>query len=133
MRRPVKNRFPLAVVVALAVSAIAPVAVQARGNDRPAPPVSSEFAVESQRLADGLVNAVTTAGFNDLVDYSNRIGGVAQPIAALPNIDVAVIELDSEGEIVGAANVLFDRDKPNGHQVQIDPQSLQASGVTFTQ
>ena len=133
MRRPVKNRFSLAVVAALAVSATLPVAVQARGNDRPAPPVSREFAVESQRLADGLVNAVTTAGFNDLVDYSNRINGVAQRIAALPNIDVAVIELDSDGEIVGAANVLFDRDKPNGHQVQIDEGSLQASGVTFTQ
>jgi hypothetical protein len=132
MSRTVTNRFSLA-VVALAVSAIAPVAVQAQGNDRPAPPASSRFAVESQRLADGLVDAVNTAGFDNLVDYSNRVEGVAQPIAAFPNIDVAVIELDRVGQVVGVANVLFDRDKLDGHQVQIDPRTLQASGVTFTQ
>jgi hypothetical protein len=91
------------------------------------------FATESRRLADGLVDAVTSAGWDDLVDYSVRVGGVAQPIRALPNVDVAVIELDSTGHVVGAANVLLDRDKPDGYRVSLDPRTLAPRGVEFTQ
>jgi hypothetical protein len=94
---------------------------------------NGRFATESSRLAAGLVEAVTDAGWETLVDHETRIGGVAQPIGALPNVDVAVIELDKDGHVVGAANVLLDRDKPDGFVVPIDSKTLAPRGVEFSQ
>jgi hypothetical protein len=94
---------------------------------------NGRFVQESQRLADGVLASLRDAGWGDLVDYSRRVDGIAQPIAALPNVDVAVIELDKTGHVVGAAYVLYDRDKPQGLRVAVDPLTLQAQGVRFSQ
>jgi len=92
---------------------------------------SASFDRESARLSTALATGVTHAGFDDLVDFSNIIDGVAQPAAYLPNVDVALIELNAKGAVVGAANVLYDRDHPNGYIVQIPRSSLLPTGVTF--
>ncbi len=98
-----------------------------------APDPSLRVAAESQRLADGLAAALRSAGWGDLVDFSRRVDGVAQPIAALPNVEVALLELDAEGRVAGAAHVLFDRDKPESLSVAMDPETLAPRGVRFTQ
>jgi len=88
---------------------------------------------ESARLSEGLAAALRRAGFDQLVDFTVIKDGVAQPVRALPNVDVAVIELSRTGHVVGAANVLYDRDSPHGYQVQLDPKTLQPQGVRFSQ
>ena len=40
----------------------------------------------------------------------------------MPNVDVAVIELDAAGNPVAAANVLFSRDYPDGKVVTLDDE-----------
>lgn len=132
-------------VVALtaAMTMIVPGIALAQPPQRGAPPTAvptpgpgennGRFATESQRLADGLTSVLVEAGWDDIVDHNVRVDDVAQPIRALPNVDVAVIELDRQGQVVGAANVLLDRDKAEGHQVRIDPRTLEATGVEFSQ
>jgi len=84
-------------------------------------------------LSQGLALAVREAGFDHLVDFENRSGGLAQPAQALPNLDVAIIELDRSGRITRVANVLYDRDSPDGFQVSVDPDTLQTRAVQFAQ
>lgn len=133
------TRVGIVAVLLLALTAPGVAAAQPTPGAPQAPAVAEavsnqgRFATESRRLADGLVEAVTNAGWDDLVDYSTRIDGVAQPIEALPNVDVAVIELNENGHVVGAANVLLDRDKPDGYRVALDPRTLAPRGVEFTQ
>jgi Beta-lactamase enzyme family len=87
---------------------------------------------ESARLSQGLAAAVTTAGFDRLVDYDQPAGnGKAKPASFLPNADVAVIELTASGQIAGVANVLYDRDSPQGYRVDVDVTSLSARNVQF--
>ncbi|MGL5909429.1 MAG: hypothetical protein ACRCZP_05470, partial [Phycicoccus sp.] len=86
-----------------------------------------------ERLARGLAQAVQDAGFDRLVDFETRVDGVAQPARALPNVDTAVIELDRSGRVTGAANVLYDRDSPQGYRVAVDRRSLGARGVQLSQ
>lgn len=130
-----ERRWSRGIVAALLLALLAPgtAAAQSPSTAERAAGSQGRFATESQRLADGLADALSTAGWGDLVDYHDRVDGVAQPIRALPNVDVAVIELDRTGHVVGAANVLLDRDKPSGHEVRIDPRTLQPLGVQFTQ
>jgi hypothetical protein len=73
------------------------------------------------------------AGFADLVDFDNVVDGVAQPQRNLPNVDVAVIELSESGEVLGAANVLYDRDKPDGFVVPVERADLAPQGVAFSE
>lgn len=88
---------------------------------------------ESARLSSGLAKAVSSAGLDTLVDYDNPGGnGKAKPAAYLPNVDLAVIELSATGKVVGVANVLYDRDSPNGYQVQVDPATLATKNVEFS-
>jgi hypothetical protein len=98
-----------------------------------APAGGVRTARESARLAEGLAAAVRDAGFDQLVDFQTVVDGVAQPAAALPNVDVAVIELDRRGHVVGAANVLYDRDSPEGYVVALDRRTLQPLDVRFSQ
>jgi hypothetical protein len=95
---------------------------------------SDPLAEESQRLAAGLLTAVaTTAQFSTLVDFSNNNGkGAAKPAEFLPNVDTAVIELGGSGQVVGVANVLYDRDSPQGYEVAIDPTTMSTTGVEFS-
>jgi hypothetical protein len=91
------------------------------------------FGAESKRLADGLAKAVAGARLDTLVDYDNPGGnGKAKPAAFLPNVDVALIELTADGKVAGAANVLYDRDAPEGYRVAIDSKSLATTGVEFS-
>lgn len=133
-----------ATVLALGMSVVAPSALaaapaasgslsRAGTHDRGHDDGEGRTARESARLSAGLAAAVRGAGFDHLVDFSVRQGGVAQPTRALPNVDVAVIELSRTGHVVGAANVLYDRDSPLGYQVRIDPKTLQPQGVRFSQ
>ena len=66
-------------------------------------------------------------GFDQVLDWRHR----GARIAHMPNVDVAVIELDDEGRPVAAANVLLSRDFPKGHAVAIDQESLGTRGVRF--
>jgi hypothetical protein len=50
----------------------------------------------------------------------------------MPNVDVAVLELDAEGRVVAAANVLVSRDYPRGRAVRIDAETLGTKAVRFT-
>ena len=90
------------------------------------------FEAESARLSEGLALAVRQSGLDDLVDFDNRVDGAAQPAEFLPNVDVAVIELSRRGRVLGAANVLYDRDSPEGYQVEVDRRRLRATGVEFS-
>lgn len=91
------------------------------------------FGAESTRLSRGLAAAVRTAGFDDLVDFSASVAGVAPAAYALPNVDLAVLELGSRGRVRGAANVLYDRDSPYGYRVKINDRTLAAQNVEFSQ
>lgn len=96
-----------------------------------ASPGGGIYRSESARLAERARTTVVGAGFDALVDFSAAVDGVAQPIAHLPNVDLALIELDGRGRIVGAANVLYDRDHPTGYVVEVPRATLQATGVRF--
>ncbi|MGL5811380.1 MAG: serine hydrolase [Nocardioides sp.] len=91
------------------------------------------YAGESARLSRGLAKALRTSGLDGLVDFDNRVGGAAQPARFLPNVDLAVIELNRRGRVIGAANVLYDRDDPRGYRVRVDRRGLAAGGVEFAQ
>jgi Beta-lactamase enzyme family len=94
---------------------------------------SRSYAKESARLSKGMAKALRTSGLDGLVDFDNRVDGVAQPAEFLPNVDLAVIELNRRGGVVGAANVLYDRDDPRGYRVAVDRRGLRARGVEFAQ
>lgn len=120
------NTRPRLIISALAAAAVVTTTL--------APTVSTAApGTESDRLAAGLAAAVTSAQLDTLVDFSSNNGaGYAKPSAYLPNVDLAVIELSASGKILGAANVLYDRDSPNGYRVQIDPGTLGTRGVEFS-
>ena len=125
MKRTILATVTMAVVALAIVPAGAAAAKPSVGS-------SGGFPSESARLSAGLSAAASTAGLDHLVDFDNRINGIAQSAAHLPNVDVAVIELDRNGHVVGAANVLYDRDSPQGFRVPIDRQTLSAQGVQFS-
>lgn len=129
-----------AAVVALGTAGAVPAAIAAPTASWSASAVMASasrnngtMARESARLSEGLADAVRRAGFDRLVDFDDVEEGVAQPIRALPNVDVAVIELSRTGRVVGAANVLYDRDSPQGFQVPLNPKTMQPQGVEFSQ
>ncbi|MDX6669028.1 MAG: hypothetical protein QOK04_2408 [Solirubrobacteraceae bacterium] len=70
----------------------------------------------SQSLAARVLGAVRAAHFERVVDFET--GG--RRIAHVPNLDVAVIELDDGGGALAAADVLLSRDYPRGVSVPID-------------
>lgn len=82
----------------------------------------------SASLERDLLRAVREAGFDGVLDFKR--GG--ERIAHVPNVDVAVIELDAEGRPVAAANVLLSRDYPKGVVVPIDPATWGTTAVSYT-
>ncbi len=82
----------------------------------------------SASLEKGLLRAVREAGFDGVLDFKR--GG--ERIAHMPNVDVAVIELDAEGRPVAAANVLLSRDYPKGVGVPIDFTTWGTTAVRYT-
>lgn len=123
MRRPTVVRLAGAGAVAVALSLLATAEAAA----------DAAFTAESARLAEQVRSGLIAAGFDQLVDFNNVVDGVAQRQAALPNIDVAVIELDASGAVIGAANILYDRDNPGGYVVPIDRHDLAPKGVQFSE
>lgn len=130
---------PIALVAVTALLALptAPAsAAMSSPSDTSSPQGASDgdgFGAESTRLSKGLAAALRDAGFGDLVDFNDVVYGEAQPAYALPNVDVAVIELGSKGKVRGAANVVYDRDSPNGFRVRINERALSTRGVQFSQ
>ncbi|MGL5857742.1 MAG: serine hydrolase [Angustibacter sp.] len=81
-----------------------------------------------RRLERMVLSAVRSAGFTNVVD-----GDQSFPyprIAATPNVDVAVIQLDAAGRPQAAANVLLSRDYPRGTLAPIG-RDLRSDGVRF--
>lgn len=74
-------------------------------------------ATRSDELGGKVLSAVRTAAFEQVVDFA---ASPARRIAHVPNVDVAVIELDDSGRARAAANVLLSRDYPRGQLVPID-------------
>lgn len=70
--------------------------------------------------------------FEDVCPYAGFCTVPAGPVRNMPNVDVAVIELDAAGRAVDAANVLLSRDFPNGIVVPIDRTSAGAAGTYGT-
>ena len=82
-----------------------------------------------RELESQLLKAVRDARFAETIDFGpfeDACPGApfcpvpAQPVKHMPNIDVAVIELDAAGNAVRAANVLVSRDFPSGVVAPID-------------
>jgi hypothetical protein len=82
----------------------------------------------SRALEAELLRAVGEVGFDGVLDWRRK----GERIAHMPNVDVAVIELDAEGRPVAAANVLVSRDYPKGRGVPIDTRTLGTRAVRFT-
>lgn len=74
------------------------------------------YGERSERLARELRKAVDDQRFGEVVDLW---AGGAAPVPT-PNLDVAVIELDSRGRPTVAADVLLDRAHPHGVAVPVD-------------
>ncbi len=77
-------------------------------------------------LEKAVLAAVREARFDRVIDFGpanedkDIPKGSAKQIAHMPNVDVAVIQLDAEGRAVACANVLLSRDYPNGLVVPVD-------------
>lgn len=80
-------------------------------------------------MESALLQAVRNAKFNEVIDYGpyNEAcpGASFCPFPALrirttPNVDVAVLVLDNDGQVLDLANVLLSRDYPNGQVAPID-------------
>src|SRR5215212_3778140 len=95
-----------------------------------APVTAGGAAVDgSSELEAQLLQSVRDARFGEVVDfgpfedvcpYASFCVRPAQPVQHLPNVDVAIIELDRDGHATAAANVLLSRDYPNGVVAPVD-------------
>ena len=90
-------------------------------------------------LETAVLQAVRDAHFEGVIDFGAASEGhpvraqpnqPAQPVTHLPNVNVAVIELDAEGRMVDRAYVLLSRDYPDGLIVPLD-QNAGANSVRF--
>ncbi len=96
--------------------------------DAAPPSEDAGFRASSRSLESALLQAVRAADFGPVRD--GRRGGAR--VAHVPNVDVAVVELDAEGRPRAAANVLLSRDYPRGRVVPVDPRTLGTTVVRFT-
>lgn len=90
-------------------------------------------------LAGKLLDSVRASRFQDVIDYgpyndacpgAGFCPAIAPRIANPPNVDIAVIQLDEQGNVVDAANIILSRDYPQGLMVPLD-DNLNASGVRW--
>jgi len=91
-------------------------------------PIQDAGAGGNAELARALRSAVLSAGFGEVVDFGPQEGrcpaGAGCPSTAsrtthLPNLDLAVIELGSDGRVRRAADVVLSRDRPRGAVVRL--------------
>ena len=90
-------------------------------------------------LETALLTAVREQHFEQVIDFGagnedHPVSALqhrpAAPVAHMPNVDVAVIQLDAAGRAVAWADVLLSRDYPQGLVVPVD-LSAGAVGVRF--
>lgn len=90
-------------------------------------------------LEAAVLTAVRAQHFEQVIDFGagneeHPVSALqhrpAAPVAHLPNVDVAVIQLDATGRAVAWANVLLSRDYPQGLVVPVD-LSAGAASVRF--
>ena len=94
-------------------------------KDRPAverPPLSAELrkAVQNARFAEDLVDRLPPGVEGDEFSPEEFAAAAGVPNRRVPNVDVAVIELDPSGRPSTAANVLLSKDYPEGVVVPVD-------------
>ncbi len=113
MRRRWRGVFVIAVV--MAASAVGP--------------VSGAQAKSQMQLTAQMILAMRAAQFDQTIDFgpfedvcpgASFCPVPARPVKHLPNVDLAIIELDAQGHAISAANVLLSRDYPGGFPVPID-------------
>ena len=85
---------------------------------------NSHRALAASPLEAAVLRAVRDARFDRVLDFGPANEDATEPglpktIAHVPNIDVAVIQLDAQGKVVSCANVLLSRDYPEGLIVPI--------------
>lgn len=92
-------------------------------------PIPDTFDQVSAYLATLCQDALLSSGFSNLVYYPLRNPPLclAEPSPFLPQIDLAVILLSPSNEILGAADVLWDRDVPDTYAVCLDRATLTAN------
>jgi hypothetical protein len=86
-------------------------------------------APKPSKLEQGLLDAVRSAAFGEVVDFGAGAAPAPQT-RFMPNVDVAVIELNGAGRAVRAANVVLSRTDPEGRLVPID-KDLGTSAVAY--
>ncbi|MBN9689811.1 MAG: serine hydrolase [Verrucomicrobia bacterium] len=87
--------------------------------------VNSPRAQAASPLEVALLRAVREARFDQVLDFGPSNEDAVQPvlpktISHVPNVDIAVIQLDAQGKVVSYANVLLSRDYPEGVIVPVD-------------
>lgn len=94
-----------------------------------------QWALAASPLEAAVLRAVREARFDRVLDFGAANEDAKKPslpkiIAHVPNVDIAVIQLNPQGQILACANVLLSRDYPEG---LIVPVSLNhgASSVRF--
>ncbi len=86
---------------------------------------NSQRALADSPLEAAVLRAVREARFDGVLDFgpANEDASrsvLPKSIAHVPNVDVAVIQLDRQGKVVSCANVLLSRDYPQGLIVPVD-------------
>lgn len=82
--------------------------------------------IAASPLEKAVLTAVRAAQFDRVLDFSpanedkSIPKGAARRGAHPPNVDVAVIQLDTDGRLLACANVLLARDYPDGLVVPVD-------------
>lgn len=87
--------------------------------------VNSPRAQAASPLEVALLRAVREARFDQVLDFGPANEDANQPVSPktishVPNVDVAVIQLNAQGKVVSYANVLLSRDYPEGVIVPVD-------------
>lgn len=109
------------------------------------PVVTSVFVASASLLAQTtpletkVLGAMLNQHFEQVIDYGPYAESCpgksfcsypANPTPRMPNVDVAVIQLDANGQMVDRANVMLSRDYPAGLVVPLDPNGG-ATSVRF--
>ena len=107
-------------------------------GDPMSPTATGAGAGTATPLESAVLAAVRDARFGETIDfgpyedvcpYADFCPSPARAVADMPNVDVAVIELDFNGRAVNAANVPLSRDYPDGMVVPIDRSSPAGAGT----
>lgn len=92
-------------------------------------PTVTAHAKSQVQLTAQMILALRAARFDQTIDFgpfedvcpgASFCPVPARPVKNMPNVDMAIIELDDQGHAIGAANVLLSRDYPGGIPVPID-------------